>query len=62
VGVAGYRVYLNDVPLATTTGTSFQHTGLTAGKTYKYRVSAFDAVPNHSAWTAQISVKARRRH
>src|SRR5207247_1499069 len=52
VGVTGYYVYLNDVALTTTTGTSFQHTGLTPGVTYNYRVSAFDAVPNHSAWTA----------
>ena len=58
VGVKGYYVYLNDVALTTTTGTSFQHTGLVAGTTYNYRVSAFDAVPNHSAWTATpVSVK-----
>ena len=57
VGVVGYYVYLNNAPLATTTSTSFSHTGLTAGATYSYRVSAFDAVPNHSAWTAtQVSV------
>jgi chitodextrinase len=52
VGVTGYYVYWNDVPLTQTTGTSFQHTGLTPGTTYNYRVSAYDAVPNHSAWTA----------
>src|SRR6266446_6967112 len=52
VRVTGYYVYLNDVALGTTTTTSFQHTGLTAGTTYNYRVSAYDAVPNHSAWTA----------
>jgi chitodextrinase len=52
VGVTGYYVYLNNVALATTTVTSFTHTGLTAGTTYNYRVSAYDAVPNHSAWTA----------
>ena len=58
VGVKGYYVYLNDVALTTTTATSFQHTGLTAGTLYKYRVSAFDAVPNHSAWTGTpVSVK-----
>jgi chitodextrinase len=57
VAVKGYYVYLNDVALATTTSTSFSHTGLTAGATYNYRVSAFDAVPNHSAWTAPVSVK-----
>ena len=58
VGVTGYYVYLNDAPLTTVTGTSFTHSGLTAGTTYNYRVSAFDAVPNHSAWTAAISAKA----
>ena len=62
--VKGYYVYLNDAPLTITTGTSFQHTGLTAGTTYNYRVSSYDAVPNHSAWTATaISVKTpRARH
>src|SRR6266571_2046383 len=61
VGVTGYYVYLNGVALATTTTTSFQHTGLTAGTTYNYRVSAYDAVPNHSAWTAPVSVRTTRR-
>jgi chitodextrinase len=55
-GVTGYYVYLNNVALATTTATSFTHTGLTAGTTYNYRVSAFDAVPNHSAWTMPVAV------
>ncbi len=59
VGVTGYWVYLNDVMLGTTTtATSFQHTSLIAGTTYNYRVSAHDAVPNHSGWTATpVSVK-----
>jgi chitodextrinase len=55
VGVTGYYVYLNDQPLATTASTSFSHTGLTAGSTYNYRVSAYDAIPNHSAWTGKVS-------
>ncbi len=61
VGVTGYYVYLNGVPLATTTTTSFQHTGLTAGTTYRYRVSAYDAVPNNSTWTAPVWVRTTRR-
>jgi len=54
-GVAGYDVCRGEATLATTTGTSFQHTGLTPGTTYNYRVSAYDAIPNHSAWTTSIS-------
>ncbi|MEO8164501.1 MAG: putative glycoside hydrolase [Betaproteobacteria bacterium] len=60
VGVTGYYVYLNGVALTTTTGTSFQHTGLRLGTNYKYRVSAYDAVPNHSAWTATVTVRTRK--
>jgi chitodextrinase len=55
VAVTGYYVYLNDKPLGTTTSTSYSHTGLTAGATYNYRVSAYDAVPNHSAWTSSVA-------
>src|SRR5262249_56158864 len=60
VGVAGYTVYLNGVALATTAGTSFQHTGLTPGMRYSYRVSAFDAAGNSSAMSAAASVRTRR--
>jgi len=53
VGVAGYLVYNADTGsrIATTTTTSFTHSGLVPGTTHNYRVSAFDAVPNHSPWT-----------
>src|SRR6266850_2455260 len=52
VAVVSYQVYLHNVMIADTTATSFQHTGLTPSTTYNYRVSAADAVPNYSAWTA----------
>src|SRR5437762_28499 len=53
VGVTGYLVYDADTgsTIATTTTTSFTHSGLVPGTTHNYRVSAFDAVPNHSPWT-----------
>src|SRR5437764_565295 len=58
VGVTGYLVYNADTGsvIATTTTTSFTHSGLVPGSlvpgtTHNYRVSAFDAVPNHSPWT-----------
>lgn len=56
VRVMGYVVYLNNEVLARVVTTSFQHTGLTPGTTYSYRVSAHDAVPNHGDWTTAISV------
>lgn len=55
VAVTGYQVYLNDKPLATTSSTSYSHTGLTAGTTYSYRVSAYDAAANKSTLTAPVS-------
>jgi len=56
IGVVGYYVYLNDVALVTLTTTSFQQAGLTAGTTYSYRVSSYDAAGNNSAWTIPVSV------
>lgn len=48
VGVTGYRIYRNGALQATTAGTSYQDTGLTAGTTYNYTVRAYDAAGNQS--------------
>ena len=56
VGVTGYIVYLNGAQLAHTTSTSFSHSGLTPGGTYSYRVSAYDAASNNSAWTNAVTL------
>lgn len=48
VQVAGYLLYRNGLPLATTTLTSYSDIGLTASTTYAYYVQAFDASLNYS--------------
>ena len=55
VGVTGYDVYVNDVAVATTTATTWAHTGLAAGTTNSYRVSAKDAAGNSSAKTDPVT-------
>lgn len=63
VGVTGYRVYRcagsscsNYTQIGTPTGTTYGDTGLTAETTYRYRVSAVDAVGNASAQSSPTSV------
>lgn len=58
VKVMGYIVYNADTgaTIAMPATNAFVHSGLTPGRTYNYRVSAFDAIPNHSPWTAIVSV------
>jgi chitodextrinase len=43
-GIAGYNIYLNGstVPIATTTGTTYNATGLTSKTKYSYTVVAYD--------------------
>ena len=48
VGVTGYRVFRNGTQIATPTATTFNDTGLTAGTTYSYSITAVDAAGNLS--------------
>ena len=49
VGVTGYNVYNSATLLGQASGTSANLTGLTAGTTYSYGVTAVDAVGNESS-------------
>ena len=51
VGVTGYTVYRDGVPLTTVGGTTttYQDTTVVPNTTYSYTVDAFDAAGNHSA-------------
>ncbi len=55
-GLAGYKVYRNNVQVGTTSTTSFADTGLAAGTTYTYTVSAYDHANNESGKSAAKSV------
>jgi hypothetical protein len=57
VGVAGYRVFRDGAAtaVATVLGTSFSDTGLSAGSTHSYTISAFDAAGNASAMSVAAS-------
>lgn len=59
VGVAGYTVYRNGVPIANTTATSYSNTGLVPSTNYFYTVSAFDAAGNKSNPSSSVIVKTR---
>ncbi len=56
VGVAGYRIYCDGAQVAASTMNSFSHTGLVAGETYSYTVSAYDAAGNASAPCDAVNV------
>ena len=55
VGVTGYRVYRNATLLTTVTTTTFKNTGLAAGTTYTYAVSAIDASGNESDQSSTVN-------
>ena len=48
IGVTGYKVFRNGVQIGTTTSTTYKDTGLSAGTSYTYSVSAIDAIGNLS--------------
>lgn len=58
-GVAGYRIFRNDIAIATTSQPGFVDTNVPGPGTYIYRITAFDrAVPlNESARSAPLSVR-----
>ena len=56
VGVAGYNIFRNGTKLSATTTTSYQDTSLTAGATYTYTVSAYDAAGNTSTQSSGVSI------
>jgi chitodextrinase len=61
VGAAGYLVERQDtgstsfVQVGTTTGTSYNDTGLAAGSSYSYRIRAMDAAGNLSEYSGVAS-------
>jgi chitinase len=58
-GVGGYRVFRNGVMIGVTRSPSFVDTGLAAGTTYRYTVSAYDkASPTNSGLQTSPDVTA----
>jgi len=55
-GVSGYRIYRNGVAVGTSATPSYSDTGLTAGTTYTYTVTAYDGAANESAASAAATV------
>jgi len=55
--VAGYRVFRDGVPVATTNnGTVYEDSAVNASTSYSYRVEAFDAAGNRSALSTATTV------
>jgi endoglucanase len=56
VGVSGYNVFRDTVKIGSTTTTSYTDSTVSAGTTYSYTVSAYDAAGNQSAQSSAASV------
>jgi hypothetical protein len=55
VGVTGYRIYRNNLAIATTAGITYQNTGLSENTPYTYAIGAYDAAGNGSPATAGVT-------
>ncbi|MPL64020.1 hypothetical protein SDC9_09668 [bioreactor metagenome] len=56
IGVTGYKVFRNGTQVGTSTSTSYNLTGLTAGTTYSITAQAYDAAGNSSASSTALSL------
>lgn len=60
IGVAGYDILRNGLPVGTTAQWYFQDSGLTEGTTYTYTIQAFDLAGNFSSPTPAVQVRTRQ--
>jgi hypothetical protein len=56
VGVAGYKVWRNNIVVGQTTGTAYTDATVTTRQTYTYYVTAFDTTGNSSAAGNRVTV------
>ena len=56
VSPAGYRIYRNELPIATSSVTSYGDNAVTASSTYTYAVSAYDSAGNSSGQSVPATV------
>lgn len=59
VAVTGYEIFRGGNKIATVTGRTYTNSGLASGSNYTYKVRAYDAAGNFSAFTGTVTVKAR---
>jgi len=59
IGVTGYRIYRDGSRVGTSATTAYSDTGLSAGATYTYYVTAYDAAGNESERSNSVSVGLR---
>jgi alpha-tubulin suppressor-like RCC1 family protein/chitodextrinase len=60
IGVAGYRIFRNNIPIADVNDTNYTDTDLLEGVSYTYYVIAFDEAGNASEPSNEVSVTTDR--